>query len=529
MRFIPFRKKLMAALFVAATTVSPLTASVGLALEPASGSLVAETLNYPTIAMTVGQSVPLDLSGIGAVNKVFPGNRTLIDVFQETRSGELFLRGKKVGVSEVLIWGANRKRYRVPITVSLDGSGLQTEVARLLPHEKGVTVTAVADSLVLSGTVADAPTVKQIVAMAEAYVRSLDQELVGDAKVYEAPENERGTTIRVRSRDSSNGIEAPENQQTSSLGANRVINLLQVSGAQQVMLEVKIAEVSKSLLNRLGAELKGTTVNGSWTYGIVSNLLSGSGTADNTLINALKTNGTELNIDAQKKDDLVKILAEPTIVAISGQEGSFLSGGKIYIPTGRDQNGTVTLEEKEYGVGLRFTPTVLSNGLVDLQVTPEVSELAKDGSAFSVGGITSVFPSITTRRASTTVQLRDGESFAIAGLLKNNVVETIKRVPLLGDLPLVGALFRHSVFLSEKTELLFVVTPRLVRPVGAPVKVPTDNFKEPNQFNFMLNGRMEGFHFSDDDKKKEKKKEKKEEKKEEKKADTTAKPAGETK
>lgn len=522
MRVIPFRRKLVAALLVAATTVSPLTASVGMAQESATGSLVAETLNYAPITMTVGQSVPLDLSGIGAVNKVFPGNRTLIDVFQETRSGELFLRGKKVGVSEVLIWGANRKRYRVPVTVSLDGSGLQAEIVRLLPVEKGVTVTSVADSLVLSGTVADAPTVKQIVAMAEAYVRSLDQELVGDAKVYEAPENESGTTVRVRSRDSGSvGVGAPENQQTSSLGANRVINLLQVSGAQQVMLEVKIAEVSKTLLNRLGVELKGTTVNGSWTYGIVSNLLSGSGTADNTLINALKTNGTELNIDAQKKDDLVKILAEPTIVAISGQEGSFLSGGKIYIPTGRDQNGTVTLEEKEYGVGLRFTPTVLSNGLVDLQVTPEVSELAKDGSAFSVGGITSVFPSITTRRASTTVQLRDGESFAIAGLLKNNVVETIRRVPLLGDIPLVGALFRHSVFQSEKTELLFVVTPRLVRPVAAPVKVPTDNFKAPNQFNFMLNGRMEGFHFGDDDKKQDKKADQK--------ADANAKPAGETK
>ncbi|HEX4870452.1 MAG TPA: hypothetical protein VFV15_07025, partial [Moraxellaceae bacterium] len=332
----------------------------------------------------------------------------------------------------------------------------------------------------------------------------LDQELLGDAKVFESDEEVAGTTIKVRSRDSNTGIDTPENKQSSALGANRVINLLQVRGAQQVMLEVKIAEVSKSLLNRLGASFEGTSVDGSWKYGIVSSLLSGPAGAGNTVINALKTNGTELNVDAQKKDDLVKVLAEPTIVAISGQQGSFLSGGKIYIPTGRDSNGTVTLEEKEYGVGLRFTPTVLSNGMVDLQVTPEVSELAKDGSAFTVGGITSVYPSITTRRASTTVQLRDGETFAIAGLLKNNVVETIRRVPLLGDLPLVGALFRHSVFQSEKTELLFVVTPRLVKPVDGALRLPTDNFEEPNQFNFMLNGRMEGFHTSSDEQKDEK-------------------------
>jgi pilus assembly protein CpaC len=496
--FNPFRKTLLAALLLATTAVGPL-ASMGVAQEVPANVLVADTLNYPAISMTVGQSVPLDLSSIGAVNKVFPGNRTLIDVFQENRSGELFLRGKKVGASEVMIWGANRKRYRIPVTVTLDSAGLQAEIGRLLPQEKDVRVTGVADSIVLTGTVADAPAVKQIVAMAEAYVRSLDQELVGDAKVYEAPENETGTTVRVRGSGGAN-VETPVNVQTSSLGANRIINLLQVRGAQQVMLEVKIAEVSKTLLNRLGAELTGSSVDGSWTYGVVSKLLSGPAGTDNSLLTALKTNGTEITVDAQKKDELVKVLAEPTIVAISGQEGSFLSGGKIYIPTGRDQNGTVTLEEKEYGVGLRFRPTVLSNGLVDLQVTPEVSELAKDGSAFSVGGITSVFPSITTRRASTTVQLRDGETFAIAGLLKNNVTETVKRVPLLGDIPLIGLLFRHSVFQSDKTELLFVVTPRLVKPVDTAVKLPTDNFKEPNQFNFMLNGRMEGFHFGADDK-----------------------------
>lgn len=497
MKNIPFRKSLVATMLCAAAALGAIVpASVSAAPESVV-SMVAEVVDYPAIVMNVGQSMPLDMSSIGPVNKVFPGNRTLVDVFQETRSGEIFLRAKKVGVSEIMIWGANKKRYRVPVNVSLDTAGLQSQVGKALPNEPGIRISAVADSLVLSGTVADATVVKQVVAMAEAYVRSLDQELVGDAKVFEAPEAEVGTTVRVKSRSSDSGYESPENVQKSSLGANRVINLLQVRGAQQVMLEVKIAEVSKSMLDRLGAQLSGSTVNGSWTWGIVSELLSGPGGSDNTLITALKTNGSKVGLDAQKKDELVKVLAEPNIVAISGQEGSFLSGGKLYVPTGRDQNGTVTLEEKEYGVGLRFLPTVLANGLVNLTVTPEVSELAQDGSAFTVGGITSVFPSITTRRASTTVQLRDGESFAIAGLIKDNVTETVKRVPILGDIPLLGMLFRHNEFQSEKTELLFVITPRLVRPVDQNIKLPTDNFKEPNQYNFMINGRMEGFHWGE--------------------------------
>lgn len=521
MTTIPFRKKLIAAVLLASVATSPLASSISVAQEAPANALVGETVNYPAITMAIGQSVPLDLSSIGAVNKVFPGNRTLIDVFQETRSGELFLRGKKVGTSELMIWAANRKRYRIPVLVTLDASSLQADVNRLLPQEKDIKVTAVADSIVLSGSVSDGPAVKQVVAMAEAFVRSLDQELQGDTKVYEAPENETGTMVKVKGTGGTVGMENPANQQTASLGANRVINLLQVRAAQQVMLEVKIAEVSKTLLNRLGAEFSGTTTNGSWTYGILSSLLSGSGSSDNALITALKTNGTSISVDAQKKDELVKVLAEPTIVAISGQEGSFLSGGKIYIPTGRDLSGTVTLEEKEYGVGLRFLPTVLSNGLVDLQVTPEVSELAKDGSAFTVGGITSIFPSVTTRRASTVVQLHDGETFAIAGLLKNNVIETVKRVPLLGDIPLLGVLFRHNEYQKEQTELLFIVTPRLVKPTMAPVALPTDAFREPSQWNFMLNGRMEAFEFSDDAKK--------DDKNSGKTSTTTTKPAGEKK
>jgi pilus assembly protein CpaC len=201
---------------------------------------------------------------------------------------------------------------------------------------------------------------------------------------------------------------------------------------------------------------------------------------------------TAINIDGQDTNGIIKILAEPNIIAISGQEGSFLAGGRIFIPVPQaGATGAVTLQEQEFGVGLKFTPTVLEDGLINLKVTPEVSEIAKDGVNVQSGTSNTIFPSITTRRVSTTVQLHDGQSFAIAGLIKNNVTESIKRFPILGEIPILGALFRSSSFANDKTELLFVVTPRLVKPLPANYALPTDNFNPPTKADFLLNGALE--------------------------------------
>jgi pilus assembly protein CpaC len=203
-----------------------------------------------------------------------------------------------------------------------------------------------------------------------------------------------------------------------------------------------------------------------------------------------------LGIDAEKQDGLIKILAEPTIVAISGQEGSFLAGGKIFIPTASSATGAfpvITLTEKEFGVGLKFTPTVLGGGLINLRVAPEVSELSQTGSPFTtINGVTSVIPSFTMRRSETTVQLNDGQSLAISGLIKNNVTETVKRFPILGEVPVLGALFRSSEFQTDKSELMFLVTARLVKPVSQEVVLPTDSFTPPTRGEFFLEGKMEG-------------------------------------
>jgi len=197
-------------------------------------------------------------------------------------------------------------------------------------------------------------------------------------------------------------------------------------------------------------------------------------------------------IDAEKKDSVIKILAEPNIVAISGQEASFLVGGEIMIPVSSGVGSTIRLQSKQFGVGLIFLPTVLEEGRINLKVNPEVSELVSFQQVASTGlGAIVAVPTFKTRRISTTVQLRDGQSLAIGGLLQDNYKEQIKRFPMLGEVPVLGSLFSSSDFLMDKTELMIIVTPRLVQPLQPEHSVPTDAFIRPGRGEFLLQGRLE--------------------------------------
>jgi pilus assembly protein CpaC len=268
--------------------------------------------------------------------------------------------------------------------------------------------------------------------------------------------------------------------------------MLQVIAAQQWMLEVKVAEVSKTLLDKLRVGIDGgPTTGGGITYSILSNFLVGNLGGN---LGITRASGSGVVLDAEKKDSLVKVLAEPNVMAISGQEGSFLAGGRILIPVAQDGFGRVTLEEKEFGVGLKFTPTVLAGGRINLRVAPEVSELAREGVGIGAANTQnrSILPLITTRRASTTVQLADGQSFAIGGLIKNNATSNIKAFPILGEIPVIGALFRSTDFQNDRTELVFVVTPRLVKPLPANYKLPTDGYRAPNRKELFIDGKLEG-------------------------------------
>ncbi|SMF10860.1 type II and III secretion system protein family protein [Pseudogulbenkiania subflava] len=364
---------------------------------------------------------------------------------------EIYLLGKSVGSTNIILLGRNGQCTLVDVAVGADTASLQSSLNQLLsPGANNVKVSAAADSLVLTGTVADTAKLDRAMTLAEAYA-----------------------------------------------GKSKVINMLSVDAPQQVLLEVKIAEISKKLLDKLGVNIAGILNHGGWTYSW--NSLFANDPLGKALLSGINDSGTRaFQIDAQHDDGLLKVLAEPNLMAISGQEGSFLAGGKIFIPVAQSNTNsggsTITLEEKEFGVALRFTPTVLDGGRINLKVAPEVSELNPEGVGISAIGVAgkSILPSFTTRRAATTVQLHDGQSFAIGGLLKNNVTTNISAFPFLGEIPILGALFRSTSFQTDKSELVFVVTPRLVKPLPPDYKLPTDNYIPPNRAELFLGGRMEG-------------------------------------
>jgi pilus assembly protein CpaC len=385
----------------------------------------------------------------------------------------LYLLGVDVGSTNMIIQGKSGACSVVDIVVAMDLGGLQASLAGVLPEEKNIRVSSAADSVVLSGSVSDAAAAARAVELATAFVHKPLQSLL-----------RKGDDAGTPAIAGGNGVN------TSTAPGLRVVNLLAVSAPQQVMLEVKIAEVSKTLLERLEAGTTWRFTSGSWAATLLSNFLTGNAGG---LLDARKSNGNQLTLEAQKQDGLVRILAEPTVMAVSGQEGSFLAGGRILIPVAQDNN-KVTLEEKEFGVGLRFTPTVLSGGRINLRVAPEVSELSREGIGLSAAGLNSVsiLPLITTRRASTTVQLYDGQSFAIGGLIKNNLVTNLKGLPLLGEVPILGALFRSTDYQHDRTELVFVVTAHLVKPLPAAYTLPTDQVIAPSRSELLLGGKLEG-------------------------------------
>jgi pilus assembly protein CpaC len=327
----------------------------------------------------------------------------------------------------------------------------------------------------------------------------------------------------------SSALEADKAVQLAETYApGKVVNLLSLGSAQQVMLEVRFSEMKRSALKQIGVnwdilsdagKLQGiagggssltgggtqtttTTVGGTTTTttGVgAGQLVHGAITDSFGIISrAFRGLGENFNVtlDALEKHGAVTTLAEPTLIALSGETASFLAGGEFPVPTiqsggtgGQGANNAITVEWKPFGVSLAFTPTVLSDGVINMVVAPEVSSIDPSASIV-VNNLT--IPGLQTRRAKTVVEIRDGESFALAGLLRKDFQDTIRQVPFLGSIPIIGALFRSTGFQHEETELVIIVTPHLVRPVPAgALKVPTDRVGPPNEADLLLNGRTD--------------------------------------
>ena len=424
---------------------------------PASGAAM-EQRDIQKLELTSGKSKVLDLPV--AIKRASLANPEVADTVVLSPT-QIYLTGKTTGITNLTLWNESGKMmgmYDVVITPDL--SRLKENLHKALPDEKGILVTSSHDHITLSGTASNANNLSHSLSIAEAY--------------------------------------APK----------KVINSMQVGGVQQVMLEVRVAEMSRELVRRLGINATAATPQGfgmtalnqltsmlggnsfgQTTGGLLSSTLNLTQNATSAVNGAFQFQTGNITwsgfIDALHQESIVKVLAKPTLVALNGQEAAFLAGGEFPIPVPQ-AFGLVTIQFKKFGVGLVFTPNIVNSKHISLNVAPEVSELDFQNALRTQGF---VVPAITTRRASTTIELADGQSFAIGGLMRDNVREIISKYPGLGDIPILGALFRSTSFQKDETELLIIVTAHLVKPLDMTAQtLPTDYYVEPNDFEFYLLG-----------------------------------------
>jgi len=407
--------------------------SLGLAHPVAvAQTLVAPASSEVEVAVGSGRLIRLDRPAAS----LFVADATIADV-QVRGPMLIYLTGKKAGSTTLYaVDGSNAIIMNLGVAVGFDAALLQSTLRRLLPG-RVITASTANDALVLSGTVHSAADADEAVRIAARFVADHD----------------------------------PKN----------IINRLAIDSPTQINLRVRIVEVSRDTVKELGFNWNAIGSIGNFAVGLATGkpfvggsvsppaLPLRSGSTD-SLFGAYKDGNVDLNmlIDALDQRGLVTLLAEPNLTALSGMPASFLAGGEYPIPVPQAQDVT-TIEYKRFGVSLAFVATIVDGNRINLQVRPEVSQLSTSG-AIQLNGIT--VPALTTRRAETTVDLASGQSFAIAGLLQNNSKNGIRKFPGLGDLPVLGALFRSSRYERNETELVIIVTPYLVRPVSMPLAAP---------------------------------------------------------
>jgi pilus assembly protein CpaC len=441
------------------------------------------------------------------VGRVSVGNPDIADIVV-IRPTELYVLGKDIGTTNVFLWDRDNEVIgSINVEVTHDLSSLKAKLHQLLPGQT-IQVHSAQRSVVLTGAVPDAATMNAAVRMAEGYL------------------------AQVQTAKNAETFEQESQSQREDKAVGQVINLLQIGGAQQVMLEVKVAEIARTELKRLNARFNAFAFGGNWSGGGVNggatfpDLLVSPGNfrvpvfpgslpggsagpavdefAPNDL--TIEDQGLfasylssdflfNLAIDAAKEKGLAKILAEPTLTTLTGQEAKFLSGGEFPIPVPQGLD-SVTIEFKEFGVGLKFLPVVLNSGHINLKVNVSVSELSDCSSVVIESQTVSrtfLVPCLQKRDASGTIELGDGQTMGLAGLISDNLRQTVTKFPGLGSLPVIGALFRSQQYLKGETELVILVTPRLAKPLPpGQIRLPTDSFIEPSDAEFYFLGRMEG-------------------------------------
>ena len=391
------------------------------------------------------------------VSEVLIGNSTIADVVPLTEKS-IYIFGKKIGRTRVTILDLDKAPVGIiDVKVDYDISALEARLSHFVPGSN-LQVSSVGSNLLLTGQVKNARDISLALALAQ------------------------------------------------QVAGKNVTNAMTVTSPQQVMLEVRFVEANRDAQRDLGVstvhrdkaggDLKGLTTErfsqfaDSGVTQLFSNLVSGS-MPFGMLVSDIVAGGTniEIIIQALEERGLARRLAEPNLVALSGDTASFLAGGEFPFPI-QTPDGQVSVQFKKFGVGLTFTPTVIADGLINLKIEPEVSEIDPIN-AVTVGGVN--VPSLSVRRAQTTIELRDGQSFAIAGLLSTSHTKLVRQLPWLGQVPVLGTLFRSASYSKKETDLVIIVTPRLVSPrkPGEALRTPLDDKIASNDLEFFLQGRNE--------------------------------------
>ncbi|MGD9509899.1 MAG: type II and III secretion system protein family protein [Geminicoccaceae bacterium] len=287
------------------------------------------------------------------------------------------------------------------------------------------------------------------------------------------------------------------------LGENEtLINRMTVTAPTQVNLRVRVAEVSREVTKLFGINWEGVFSPGDFLFGLATgrafttaggfplNRFADPAGVGNAFAGSYSNGDVNINgiVDALEREGLVNVLAEPNLTALSGETASFLAGGEFPVPVGQDDDNNIEIQFKQFGVSLAFTPTVLGAGRISMRVRPEVSDLSDKG-AIKLDDL--VIPALSTRRAETTVELGSGQSFAIGGLISNTTRNNLDKVPGLGDVPVLGPLFRSTRFQRSESELVIIVTPYLVAPVGgARLATPRDGLEDPSDLQRLIEGRL---------------------------------------
>ena len=458
---------ILRAVGVAAICLGPLS-SAGPALAQKGSPCHSIRQQVSDVKVTLYKSRTLCFSGPFSTAVI--GAPEIADVLPITDS-MLYVQGKKVGATNISVFDQQRRLVSViDLEVAPDTTSLQSKIAASTGG-KDINVTSANGQVVLSGEATDALAAARAVEVAKG--------LSPDAPVIDA---------------------------------------MKVSPSQQVMLKVHILEVDRNAGRDLGISWFGKAHSVAFATGLGgaqttatnnSGVFPGSGSTETSfgvlLANVVNTHGVSINLLLSALEDkgLVRSLAEPDLVALSGEKATFLAGGEIPIPVVQGTNATngtlgvgvnytpnVSVEWKQFGVGLEFTPTVLNNGIINLQLNPSVTEV-NTANSLNINGTT--IPSLTERRAHTAVELRDGQSFAIAGLLQAQSSQAISQLPWLGNVPILGVLFRSTDFQKNQTDLVIIVSPHLVRPVrpGQHLVTPFDSTLQANDIDLFLMGDTE--------------------------------------